>query len=113
MAGSRVLESPYPHHLQCFIQEPIKHFRGYRKKRWITEVMDEINDFCGAFTVHLGSTIEGKNILNKRFHSMAQDTLSSFWEEYEKLRIVTRMNIFQSIVDILSHSPRRTYQAHA
>lgn len=41
-------------------------FENIEKERWITEAMDEINDFYGAFTLHLGSTIEGKKHIKQK-----------------------------------------------
>lgn len=41
-------------------------FEDIEKERWITEAMDEINDFYGAFTIHLGSTTEGKQHIKQK-----------------------------------------------
>ena len=41
-------------------------FEDIEKQRWITSSMDEINDFYGAFTIHLGSTMEGKKHIKQK-----------------------------------------------
>lgn len=41
-------------------------FEDIEKEKWITETMDEINDFYGAFTVHLGSTMGGKKLIKQK-----------------------------------------------
>lgn len=41
-------------------------FEDIEKERWITKSMDEINDFYGAFTVHLGSTMTGKQHIKQK-----------------------------------------------
>lgn len=41
-------------------------FEDVEKERWLTKSMDEINDFYGAFTVHMGSTMEGKRYIKQK-----------------------------------------------
>lgn len=41
-------------------------FEDTQKKRWLTQSMDEINDFYGAFTIHSATTIEGKKIIKQK-----------------------------------------------
>lgn len=41
-------------------------FEDIAKKGWLTKSIDEINDFYGAFTVHLASSIEGKKIIKQK-----------------------------------------------
>ncbi len=41
-------------------------FEDIEKEKWITQAMDEINDFYGAFTLHLGSTMEGKKHIKQK-----------------------------------------------
>lgn len=57
--------------LYCYQLTPSSHsqlsmFEAIEKERWITQSMDEINDAYGAFTVHLGSTIEGKKHIKQK-----------------------------------------------
>lgn len=57
--------------LYCYQLKPSAHsqlsiFEDVEKQRWITQSMDEINDFYGAFTVHLGSTMEGKKHIKQK-----------------------------------------------
>ena len=55
----------------CYGLEPssrsqLSIFEDIEKERWVTKSMDEINDFYGAFTIHLGSTMEGKKHIKQK-----------------------------------------------
>lgn len=57
--------------IYCYQLEPSKRsqldlFEDIAKKDWLTKSVDEINDFYGAFTVHLASSIEGKKIIKQK-----------------------------------------------
>ena len=41
-------------------------FEDVEKERWLTQAVDEINDFYGAFTMHAATTIEGKKIIKQK-----------------------------------------------
>ena len=41
-------------------------FEDSRKERWLTQAVDEINDFYGTFTVYAGSSLEGKKIIKQK-----------------------------------------------
>lgn len=57
--------------IYCYGLEPSKRsqldlFEDISKKDWITKAVDEINDFYGAFTVHMATTINGKKIIKQK-----------------------------------------------
>lgn len=57
--------------IYCYQLEPSKRsqldlFEDIAKKDWLTKSMDEINEFCGAFTLHMASSIEGKKIIKQK-----------------------------------------------
>ena len=41
-------------------------FEDVIKEDWLTKSMDEINDFCGAFTIHTATTLEGKKVIKQK-----------------------------------------------
>lgn len=56
----------YCYQLSSSSRSQLSIFEDIEKERWITKSMDEINDFYGAFTVHLGSTTAGKQHIKQK-----------------------------------------------
>tara|TARA_B100000678_G_scaffold243040_1_gene214506 strand:- start:11963 stop:12235 length:273 start_codon:yes stop_codon:yes gene_type:complete len=57
--------------IYCYELEPSKRsqldlFEDIAKKDWLTKAVDEINEFYGAFTVHMGTTLEGKTVIKQK-----------------------------------------------
>lgn len=57
--------------IYCYGLEPSRRsqldlFEDIAKKDWLTKAVDEINDFYGAFTVHMGTTLEGKGVIKQK-----------------------------------------------
>lgn len=57
--------------IYCYQLEPSREsqldlFTDVSKVRWVSRAVDEINDFYGAFTVHMATTTEGKKIIKQK-----------------------------------------------
>ena len=57
--------------IYCYMLTPssrsqLSIFEDIEKEDWLMKSIDEINDFYGAFTVHMGSTMEGKKYIKQK-----------------------------------------------
>ena len=57
--------------IYCYMLTPsqrsqLSMFDDIAKKDWLTQAVDEINDFYGTFTVYAGTSLEGKKIIKQK-----------------------------------------------